>query len=358
MHIEKISPDKNSFGKFNGLSEEIFHYYDSLNGDYISQSTNHFYYSLGDWFGSFKIEIPLYKSLASMSRLGRRAMRLDKGCCVYSSTVNMLIIFYQFSVYTFDIRTLDLKKKLDLGYRNPLFGGVLVLEDKVFFGEYYNNKEGSPMSVWCGDLKSDKWSRIFNFDKKEIHHVHGIYHDEYTDSIWICTGDFNGQCKVIQTTRDFSECQEFGDGSQKWRAVTLIFFPEFVLWGMDSPLETSHIIKFDRTTKEIEKVCELPGSCWYAKKTVDNYVLLQTSVEHSYLPGIKSDKSFLFVTSDSSNWKIVESWKKDRYPNRFFRHGVVMFCEGNQYIDRFVIQGEALESLDGKPVLASIKQGL
>ena len=34
-----------------------------------------------------------------------------------------------------------------------------------------------------------KWAAVWEFD--DIRHVHGVYFDEYTDSIWVTTGDYN-----------------------------------------------------------------------------------------------------------------------------------------------------------------------
>ncbi len=120
---------------------------------------------------------------------------------------------------------------------------------------------------------------------------------------------------------------------------------------MDSQIEISYLQEFDRATGTLTRLMEFPGPVWYSKQFIDGSALLQTTVEIG--PGVKSDHAHLFWSRDNREWTELERYKKDLWPMRFFKFGVLSFADGPQTIDDFVLFGEGLVGMDGKAVVAS-----
>ena len=197
------------------------------------------------------------------------------------------------------------------------------------------------------------WEKVFSFPEGSIRHIHGIYFDKYSNSLLITTGDFEGECLIAKVPNaDFSLLEVLGNGSQKYRCVNMFFKEDKIIWGMDSNLETSFVQIFDRKTKKITEGMSLPGPVWYSKQFNDGSGIIQTSVEIG--KGVKDNYSYLFFSDDLINWELIAKYKKDIYPMRYFKFGVIGFSEGIQYPSKFPIHAEGLKSIDGKSLLISI----
>ena len=119
----------------------------------------------------------------------------------------------------------------------------------------------------------------YQFAAGSIRHVHGVFPDPYSDRLWIPTGDGAGECYLVSADYDFTDVVRYGDGSQAWRAVTLFFEPDRIVWGMDSERETSYLQIFDRRTAALTRGCAFPGPVWYGKRLAAGPALVQTTVE-------------------------------------------------------------------------------
>jgi hypothetical protein len=83
-----------------------------------------------------------------------------------------------------------------------------------------------------------------------------------------------------------------------------LFKENYIIWGMDSPLQTSNLQIFDRKSKKLKKGCSFPGPVWYSKIFSDQSAILQTSVEIG--DGVKSNYSSLFYSKDLINWSEIK----------------------------------------------------
>ena len=76
-------------------------------------------------------------------------------------------------------------------YIGPLVGSrplhLCCVDGEYFYGEYRTNPERSPVSVWKWQPGQDNWTPAWQFE--DVRHVHGVYPDPVTDSIWVTTGD-------------------------------------------------------------------------------------------------------------------------------------------------------------------------
>ena len=121
---------------------------------------------------------------------------------------------------------------------------------------------------------------------------------------------------------------------------------------MDSPIQEVHIQIFDRVTETLTTGIELPGPVWYGKSLSDGNYLIQTSVEKGQ--SSKSNYVHIFVSHDLLQWRELIRFKKDFYPMRLFRFGIITFSSGHQHSSRFTFSGEAINQIDGKSMWGTL----
>ena len=216
--------------------------------------------------------------------------------------------------------------------------------DFGLFGEYGSNNDRSPVPLWM--TRDD--GRSWHIEKylNSIRHVHGVYGDPFSSSVWLTTGDKDGECHLIEFRN--GETGKFifhGNGTQLCRPVGLYFSKTFLSWGMDSEISKCQIVTLDRVTGELGRHSFLPGPCWYIKKFLDNSCVFQTSVEVGI--GSTSNHSHIFFSQDGVTLYDVAKFKKDFWPKKLFKFGVIGFASGDQTKSDFVIFGEALKGIDG-----------
>ena len=195
---------------------------------------------------------------------------------------------------------------------------------------------------------------MYRFKDNSIKHIHGVYFDKFSNSLFIPTGDFSDECFIANVpSNDFSLLKIIGDGGQKFRCVSMFFKEDKIIWGMDSQLETSYLQILDRDTNKLSQGIAFPGPVWYSKQFIDGSGILQTSVEIG--KGVKDNYAYLFFSPDLENWECIAKYKKDIYPMKYFKFGVLAFSEGPQIFSNFPIHAEGLRHIDGKSLLLSIE---
>ena len=337
------------FSKFNPyLKPEICHFYESFNQNIILSRSNKFYLNINKNEFVFTIPLQWYFFIFSKFRILRRLFRLDKSNVVLNSKKNGVVIIYQKYIYFYCLK----KKKLNIAsklknHRNVLHNSIAVSKNGIFFGEYGPNRYKTKVPVWASFNDGRNWKIIYNFPSKSIKHIHGIYNDPFENNLWITTGDSNGECYLFKVpNKKFSNIIQYGDGTQKWRAVSLLFKKNYIIWGMDSPLQSSNLQIFNRKTNKLKKGCSFPGPVWYSKTFSDKSAILQTSVEIG--DGVKSNYSSLFYSKDLISWSEICKFKKDIFPKKLYKFGVIAFSDVMQTSKDFLFSAEGLEKIDGK----------
>jgi hypothetical protein len=334
------------------LQSEIVHFYESDTKNIIKSTGNNFSVVLDGQ--EVKFSIPGKNRFLMRFRLIRRFLRYDKSNAILNWKRDGVVILYQWKIYFFDLRSNELNFIDNLKQcRNVLHGGIAVTASGIFFGEYGHNASRDSVPIWksCDDGRS--FSIVKELHEHQIKHIHGVYVDKFSDSLWIVTGDFDGECFLIESDdENFFNLTWYGDGTQQWRPVSLFFTPEKILWAMDSPIHQAYLQSFDRATKLITQGQYFPGPVWYSKQFDSGDAVLQTSVE----PGkeVKTNDAILYHSHNLIEWTEVIRFKKDILPMMFFKFGVISFAEGAQSSKDFILFGEGLVDLEGTTIRASI----
>ncbi len=327
---------------------EIHHYYSEALNIYSKGYNVYILHSNGT---AFNITIPstFLDRITAKFRILSRLFRTDK-CNVFVINEEdlTLLIIRRGIVYYFK-KGAGLIEKLQLkNCRNLMHIDICRLPNGVIcFGEYGNNKERFPVPIYCSRDEGQNWEVAYEFSMGAIKHIHNLKYDNYTDTIWCCTGDLVGECKLVIFDLQFNKLKEIGDGSQNYRTCDLIFQKDSVIWLMDSHIETSYVVKLNRKSELIEILSPLPGPVWYCTRLLNGQHIAATTVEHGY--SMKHKKAHLLISSnDAETWTSIKSFDKDYYyPLDFFKYGAIGFPIGQQKKEKFSCFGEALIDFDG-----------
>lgn len=337
------------------LPGEIAHHYEPDSELELYSQSNRFWGKVGE--KNFTVTLPMgtLKKVQSLTRLSRRLTRTDKSSATFNYARDGVIILYLGQVYFFCIRKEQLTHTGTLKQcRNILHCGFAVTGQGIYFGEYGANPERQEVPLWLSETDGRSWKVVYNFPCGSIKHVHGVYSDPYSDSLWVPTGDESGECGLFEfPSGDVSRVKRHGNGQQQWRPVSMFFERDRIVWGMDSQLQISYLQSFNRVTSELSQGRSFPGPVWYSKQLKDGMSILQSTVEIG--PGSRSRYAHLFVSNDLEEWREIARYRKDLYPLSFFKFGVIAFADGDQSSDDFVVFGEALSGLDGKILRVSLR---
>lgn len=211
--------------------------------------------------------------------------------------------------------------------RSPINGSrPLVLSHAnglIYYGEYRSNPERSPVHVWATDSLGKEWKKVWQF--QGVRHIHGVYYDKTSDSIWVTTGDYEGEVGIWRTDDNFTSLRQVVGGTQQLRAVQLLFTSEYVYFGSDTPYEENHIYRMDKLGDKVEQLKDVEGSVFYGC-TVGNNIFFSTVVEPSRVN--KTRYAQVWGSDDGNNWKMVTRFRKDLWPMKFFQYGQIFFPAG------------------------------
>ena len=323
---------------------EIFHY--------VSKNTSIFSKKNIVYVSNFNensvINLPFnFFDIFSFSRILRRLFRLDK-CNVFlinTKPLNLIIIRWG-EVFLYN-KEVGLLKTLTLkNCRNIMHVDLCRLPNgDLCFGEYGSNNNRISVPIYKSKDNGFTWDIAYEFPENSIKHIHIVKYDSVYEKIWCCTGDNDGENKIVLFDKNFNILDTLGDGSQLYRACDLFFTDEKVVWLMDSPNEKSYVVSYDRKSKVISKGQELIGPVWYSVQLCKNLFIAATSVEPGYSMDHKSAQ--LLLSNDLINWKPLISFKKDMFPIDYFKYGVIAFPKGKQDLKSVYFFGEALTNLEG-----------
>src|SRR5580698_7615244 len=123
---------------------------------------------------------------------------------------------------------------------------TLVPSGAIFWGEYFDNRERDEVHIYASTDAGATWSVAYTFPKGAIRHVHNIVHDPWDDCLWVLTGDYGDECRILRATCDFSRVEAVLQGQQQTRAVAAIPTEHGLYFSSDTPLEPNYIYRLDR----------------------------------------------------------------------------------------------------------------
>jgi hypothetical protein len=157
----------------------------------------------------------------------------------------------------------------------------------------------------------------------DIRHIHGIFFDPFEELFWMTTGDLDSEC-FIWKSKDLSSFEKVIGGSQKYRAVHLIFTENSIYYGSDSPSEKNYLYRLDRSNLKTTIITQVGGSVFYGYKT-QNRIYFSTAVEPSYVNPSSNVEIWSICNGKA---KKVSVHRKDFFSKKFFQYGQAFFPYG------------------------------
>lgn len=269
------------------------------------------------WASFFELPVNFVTTLLLSVPLVPRLLRL--GIHHFVAANDKEVILFNKSLYKASKGSLQLPAPI-VGSR-PLF--LCHVDGNFYYGEYRGNKEGTPVHIWCDEIESDAWYSVWTFNN--VRHVHGVFYDEYTSSIWVTTGDSNEEAAIWNTEDNFKTLEKVVSGSQQVRAVQLLFTSSHVYFGSDAPDEKNFIYRMHRDGSNVEQLQEVSSSVFYGCK-VGESLFFSTAIEPSKVN--KSRAAEVWRSDNGKEWYLYTSFKKDLFSMKYFQYGQVLFPSG------------------------------
>lgn len=245
-------------------------------------------------------------------------------------------VFHEMKYYEFDIvvikkniqifnnKQLTHKTSIDRGSR-PLKNGLAVVEDKLYYGDYWGNPDREEAYIYEVDLNTGQKEKFYALDW--IRHIHFVQLDKYDDDyLLVGTGDSNSESGIYRVNRHSKDMETLGEGAQKYRAVSVIQADDNLFYGSDDPDGENFIYSFDKNTKDLTELKKIEGPAYYSTVDKNGYFYIATTIEDR-----KRHKAIIYRSKDSGkSWQKYKEFKKDIWHTKYFGYGVVEFVEGQE----------------------------
>jgi len=307
-----------------------------------------------DWVEVARFPFQPPKDFLEITRLSARVSRVDQSN-LYATRLGRVLGIRNGMVYRIEetaravpIGEIQGDSVLRRGIAEDREGGL-------YFGEYFRNPERRPVRVWGVHPDLSGMEPVHEFPAGVLRHVHGVHVDPFDpEAFWITVGDDDGECFIYRTGDRFRTLERFGDGTQTWRAVGLLFTRDHICWITDSHTDPNHACRMKRSDGSLEVGQAIDCSGWYSASTREGWFVAFTTVEKG--PAIRSDEASVLVSRDGFNWTRAGSFKKDFWrPMKIFKYGVLNCPSGEQSLEEFHLSGEGLVGLDGMSVKVRIR---
>ena len=215
-------------------------------------------------------------------------------------------------------------------------------EGRMYWGEYFDNARRDEVHIYGSGDGGTTWQVAHTFPKGAIRHVHNIVYDRWDQCLWVFTGDYGQECKILRASLDFSTFDEVVAGNQQARAVAVIAEESGLFFASDTPLEGNHIYRLDRRGRLLQ-CCEISSSAIYGCRTREG-MFFSTMIEPSEVN--RGRDVTLFGSADGERWDPLTHWRKDRWPMKYFQYGNAFLPDGENITDFLAVTTIAVKKAD------------
>ncbi|MCF8009192.1 MAG: hypothetical protein K9K32_05455 [Halanaerobiales bacterium] len=209
----------------------------------------------------------------------------------------------------------------------PLKDGITLYDKNLYYGDYWGNKYRIPVFIYKVNL--EKFEKELFFVFKKIRHIHFVQHDKYNPGyLLVGTGDKDTECGIYKINIKNKKTKTIGEGSQQFRAVSIIQAKKYLFWGSDNPNGKNYIYIYDKTKRNVRPVKEIEGPAYYSTVDKNGYYYIATTIENR-----KKHKAIIYKSQDDGcTWQEFKKFKKDFWHCKYFGYGFIeFFKEENKY---------------------------
>ena len=214
--------------------------------------------------------------------------------------------------------------------------------ETMFWGEYFDNAARDEVHIYAAVDQGSRWEIAYTFPQGTIRHVHNIVHDPWGNCLWVLTGDYGHECRILRASCDFRQVDVVVEGNQQARAVALVPTEAGLYFSSDTPLEENFVYHLDRRGI-LSKLAPLSSSSIYGCR-VGRGIFFSTMVEPSTANPDRNVR--LFGSRDGLCWRPLLAWQKDRWPSTLFQYGNAFLPDGNNTTPYLAVTTLAVKSED------------
>ena len=212
----------------------------------------------------------------------------------------------------------------------------------VYFGAYFKNEGRDEVHIYDSRDEGKTWEIAHSFPKGAVRHVHNIVYDGFENCLWIFTGDYGNECRILRASCDLKTIDTVVAGNQQARAVAAVVTAEGLYFASDTPLEANHVYRMSRN-RTLATLADLKSSC-IEGCLVGNIVVFSTMVEPS--TANPSQLVSLHAGREPGSWRSIASWRKDGWPMRFFQYGNAFLPAGQNPSEYLAVTTVAVQGDD------------
>jgi hypothetical protein len=220
----------------------------------------------------------------------------------------------------------------------------------IYWGEYFDNAARDEVHIYASTDGGVTWNVSYTFPNGAIRHVHNMIYDPWGDCLWVLTGDYGNECRILRASCDFSQVDAVLQGNQQARAVALVPTADGLYFASDTPLERNFIYRMDRHDG-FQRLVGITSSSIYGCRVRDS-VFLSTMVEPS---AVNSDRRVrIYGSRGGEDWRALLEWRKDPWPMSLFQYGNAFLPDGENRTDYLAVTTVAVERDDQCTLLYSL----
>jgi hypothetical protein len=222
----------------------------------------------------------------------------------------------------------------------------------VYWGEYFDNAARDEVHIYGSSDQGRTWHVAYTFPKSAVRHIHNIVHDLWGDCVWIFTGDYGDECRILRATCDLTHIDVVLQGNQQTRAVAAVPTESAIYFSSDTPLESNYIYRLDRQGK-LSQLAGISSSSIYGCR-VGEHVFFSTMVEPSEVNRDRNVRMYGADVKKTEPWQPLLAWQKDSWPMGLFQYGNAFLPDGNNTTRYLALSTIAVDGNDQTTMLYAV----
>lgn len=229
---------------------------------------------------------------------------------------------------------------IDRGSR-PLQSGVCLVDGCLYYGDYWGNPEREPVNLYRLQIDIAQKEVVYTF--KQARHIHFVQPDRDNDNcLLIGTGDLDHESAIYRLELNNYQLTMLGGGDQRYRAVSVLQLPDYLIWGSDDPDGDNYIYRYHKTSQQLECLHPIAGPAYYSAQDRQGRLYIATTIEDR-----QKHRAIIYYSTDGgSHWQPYKEFKKDIWHTKYFGYGVVQFVEQQQNMDTLHYKLVGLKEID------------
>jgi hypothetical protein len=212
----------------------------------------------------------------------------------------------------------------------------------VCWGEYFDNAGREEVHIYGSRDEGASWRVVYTFPRGAVRHVHNVVYDQWGDCVWVLTGDYGDECRVLRASCDLRRVDVVLSGNQQARAVAAVPAADGLYFATDTPVERNFVYRMGRDGS-LAQLAALSSSSIFGCSAGDA-LFFSTMVEPS---AVNPDQNVrVYGARAGAGWDSLLAWKKDLLPMRFFQYGNAFLPDGENTSGCLAVTTAAVQDAD------------